>query len=688
MSIRKTQKSRAKNTELKLVTKSRPEAPISKHPLIFWTQHHGYPVEVDLREFADGKPASRNRNANRRYFTGRPNLIDQLRPILEAELAFSAPRTVIGSMTILRRWWVLLDTVEALTEAVGNPIERVDDVRQLMMLHREVAQREKMERNVFSRFRRWADLARRTLGAKPTNWHGLEGSEIEKYIPPLEQREDVRQAVKRECLRVIDQWDLFDRLRQLPHEPAEPEATSLWRGLCHLHDTQQRTGYLVPTIDALNGLDVGRHRMWCTHHTGIRPTAILQTAFASRRDALAIFSQCMVTTGWNVTVMLTLDANTEFLRNHPKDDPLDPNIRWVLTGIKERARGAEQMTVGPWKASYLAGSLIKRYMQRTQPLREVLNAQLVEARIRYEAARQEEPEAPNTKKLFREIAVLRRAQRSIWLYVDVEGRIKALNDFLLTSHFDGKGNRTRLTYMDALVADLNNKRKLRGKSEVPGVTYSDFRLWFAEYLHRSSLGNMLVVMLGLGHKSQGTTKRYVNTNLANRDAENKSLEFQEILTQELSLGRVDVTILAFKVRHGEFNQEMEDKLVQLRRLPKSRQGVGCRDPLKPPPHLKATPGLHCDSQRCLLCKQHAVLLPESLDGIAMREAELKVMQEGLPLTTFIGGDYQVELENHELALRLFDPAEVVAARAKWAESIRTGLHIVPGLLTIGQESLP
>lgn len=692
MSIRKTQKNQLHNAKLMLVRQARPEPPKSTHPLIFWTQHKEQPVEVDLREFADGKPEKKMGYANEKTFTGRPGLIKQLRPIIEDQLTFTPPKSVVKKLTYLRAWWALLDRVETQVANAGKLMDRVDDVRQLTLLHREAARSDRMNGEALTQFRGWVDIARQTLGAKPTHWHGFEKQSTEKHIPPLEKVEAVRQAVKRDCLRVIDQWDRWDRLKQLTDEPTEPEDADIWRGLRFLRETQNRTGDIVPTLDELNrGVSGGASR-WSDakfiRQVGMGPTGMRHGDFVSRSDAIAIFFQCIATTGWNAAVMLGLDVTTEFLHNHPKDDPADPNCRWVLTGIKERAKGTEQVAVGPWKVSYFAGSLITRYMQRVEPLREVLRTQLENAQTKYAVALREAPEASQTKALFKEIAELRRAHKSIWLCLDANSQITALDDnFILKSIIDSDEKRRRVSYLDSLISDLNSKRQLQGKDTIPNATLRDFRLWFADYLYRSSLGNVLVVMLGLGHKSLKTTQRYLETNLANRHAENKALEFQEILTEELGLGRIDLTILAYKVRHGEFNNEKEEKLAELRRLPKSRQGVGCKDPRNPPQHLKATPGQPCDSQRCLLCKQHAVLLPESMDGIAMREAELKAMREGLPMTVFVEGGYQMELENQEQAVLLFDPAEVATTRVKWAQAISEGRHIVPGLPTIAEVSL-
>lgn len=84
-------------------------------------------------------------------------------------------------------------------------------------------------------------------------------------------------------------------------------------------------------------------------------------------------------------------------------------------------------------------------------------------------------------------------------------------------------------------------------------------------------------------------------------------------------------------------------------------------------------------QRCLLCLENAVLLPESLDGIAMRLEELRALQGFMSIETWVNERYDIELKNNLTALRKFDLNQGLAARKKWAQAIACGEHYVPGL---------
>ena len=244
-------------------------------------------------------------------------------------------------------------------------------------------------------------------------------------------------------------------------------------------------------------------------------------------------------------------------------------------------------------------------------------------------------------------------------------------------------------FMDEVVHLLNTQRVANNARReennetllppIPHVTAKDFRVWFADYVYRASNGNMLHVKRALNHARLGTSSGYTDTNILNQNASDAARRFLNILVGELDIGRVDLTILANLYRYGVVTPEQEKTLVQLRTLPKSRMNVACKDALHPPAHLKATANELCDVQRCMLCFEHAVLLPESLGGIAMRLEELRTLQGFLPIETWIEERYDIELKNNLMALRKFDLNQVLTARKTWAAAIACGDHYVPGL---------
>jgi hypothetical protein len=380
--------------------------------------------------------------------------------------------------------------------------------------------------------------------------------------------------------------------------------------------------------------------------------------------------------------MLTLDVGKRFLFDHFKDDATDSHKRWVLTpesytlvGEKERAGGKEQFVVGMWKTRDGAGYLIKAYLTRVEPLRDALKAQLTEALQRYQEMQDAGLDTDVVSAQFAKIQLLKQGVRSVWLFLGATNEIDWLNQNQVCSSIGGK----RATYLDKLRHQLNLKRAAQNETLIPNVLLKDFRVWFADYAYRSHFGSILAVQKTLSHSQLRTSVGYVNTNILNQEASDSARRFLDILICELDKGRVDLTILAHLHRHGPLTPEQERQLMELRALPKSRQGVGCKDPNHPPAHLQATPGTACDVQRCLLCVEHAVLLPESLDGLAMREAELRALQGLLAATVWVTERYDIELKNHQHALRRYDLNLIMPARKKWAGAIACGQHIVPGI---------
>lgn len=448
---------------------------------------------------------------------------------------------------------------------------------------------------------------------------------------------------------------------------------------------------MLPTSFELNN---EKGEKWAYDNFGVGLKAIRATMFPDYRDACAVFTQCLINTPWNPSTLLTLDVTKRFLFDHFKDVVTDPHRRWILApetysapeiytlvGEKERAGGKEQSVTGMWKTRDGAGYLIKNYLMRVEPLREVIKEQLNQARLLYREMCNTGVTSTDLSVQFAAVKLLEQGCKSVWLYLGAKGDISWLDDKFMCGKISGKN----VAYLHEIRHHLNARRKRRGESIIPSVTLRDFRVWYADYVYRAHYGSILAVKKALNHSQLRTSVNYTNTNILNQEASDSARRFLDILVSELDKGRVDLTILAHLHRYGPLTPEQDRQLAALRALPKSRQGVGCKDAHRPPAHLKATPGATCDVQRCLLCVEHAVLLPESVDGIAMREAELRALQGFLAATVWVSERYDIELDNHKKALCRYDVNQVMAARKKWASAIATGRHLVPGVST---EHLP
>jgi hypothetical protein len=668
-------------------------APETDDPLVFWTQHEKEPCEVNLNPFSTGQDKSRHKQGGgRRFipFTGRPELIRQLMPAIEEILSYAAIKTVDVYMSTLRNWWRVLDAVEEAAATAGQPMARVEDVGLLTMIHSDFAHRSGISRHLFSNFRFLVDTTRLALGARQTYWESPEDPDVQKHIPPQEQRNAVRFAVRSTCRKVLQGWEQSDRLSQSETKPENPQEVNLWRNVRYMRKIQRETGKLLPTTKDLHD-DIPR---WALHTRGNFKLTLRESVFPSHWDAAAVWHQCLLITGWNSSTLTNLDATRKFLFDHFKDAPNDSHKRYVLSAVtyelmgeKARAGGKEQFVTGQWKSLDGPGHLIKTYLERIEPLRNILKEQLAQEKLKYEDMKDVDYEVRTAQ--FAKVKSLEQGCRSVWLYIDRRGKVNWLN---YKSNGSGTVNGEQVTFLDEVVHLLNSQRTaahvrrtenreglIATLAPVPHVAAKDFRVWFADYVYRSSNGNMLHVKRALNHARLDTSSRYTDTNILNQMASDAARRFLNILAGELDVGRVDLTILAHLYRYGIVTPEQERSLAQLRALPKSRTKVACKDALHPPAHLKATANEPCDVQRCMLCLEHAVLLPESLDGIAMRAEELRALQGFLPIETWIEDRYDIELKNNLAALLKFDLNLVLATRKKWAQAIACGDHHMPGL---------
>lgn len=90
-------------------------APQSDNPLRFWTNHHTENTLVDLHEFEIGATKSANPNGGGSWggaFSGRPKLIAELAPALQARLALAPLKTASGYTSALRKFFRLLDELD------------------------------------------------------------------------------------------------------------------------------------------------------------------------------------------------------------------------------------------------------------------------------------------------------------------------------------------------------------------------------------------------------------------------------------------------------------------------------------------------------------------------------------------------------------------------------------------------
>lgn len=655
--------------------------PDTDDPLRFWTQHPRENILVDLHIFAEGqseKPISAGAWSG--PFSGRPGLIRQLAPVIQAELLGTAELTAREAIKSLRAWWRLLDAVESAAKDAGQTMARVEDVRLLTDMHREAAHRSGMRRTTFNTLRRYAGLTLTALGAGRLYWNAPEDSEPKRHLPTDEQTKALRIALKQAWNKVRQRWALADRCRASAIEPDDKNDAQFYLHVQHFAKMQAKYGKTLPSAEELRD---GKSVTHFYRTTTLELVTMRATAFPTRWDVDAAFHQVLVSSGWNPATLLALDATQPILHSHPKNPArfvISPES-YELIGTKARAGGTEQMIFGLWKNTSGPGFIIKAWLERTAPLRELLQEMLAEARASYAETSSSDTPTTIREAEFERMTQLEIGCRSVWLYLDRYGEIGWLENRTLRTPqlINGK----QQPYLSAVLFQLNAERSARNESAIPPVTASDFRDIFAAYVYRQSGGNILAVMSALRHKHVRTSVNYIDNNVLNAEHDAAARNFLNHLFAELETGRVDLTILAHLQRYGKPTPEMEQRLMEYRSLQRSRINIGCKDPFHPPSSIQPASENKqmCGPQRCLLCKSHAVIMPDSMPGIALRVEELLAIQQELPFDGWAKSSFQAELDNGLAILTLFSPDKVSEARQQWARAITSRTHRIPGLFS-------
>lgn len=629
-------------------------------PLRFWTKHPKKPCLVDLTPFKEGQMHL----PNGRWggpFSARPELVGQLAPALR-ELTVTASTETVGQvMTSLRNWWRLFDRMEQRAADAGAALSVVTTVADVAELHRQVAFDSGMTRAAFGPFVRAVDVTRRALGLRPLHWTGPEEPSVRRHLPPFEKVKPIRDALKRDWYAALDRWERADQLLTGASPQSEAEAFQL-ANYQRLQEAANATGKAWPDATAFY---IGRSASFF-YKQGYRHETMLQCAFPDAADIRAAFHLCLVTTGWNPATFLSLNVNEPFLEPHPKDES-----RYLLTGYKERSK-SHQVTEGLFKCQRSAGVILQTLMRRTAPLRAQLQTDHRKLQGELEELQASGAAQVALDEKRKAIIDLEQGLKSPWLFVTPEKGITWLSG----TTFQRLGTQG---YLEHLIVGINAKRA--SHDQVPKLTATDFRDAFAAFAYQQSGGMVLYVMRVLGHKRLSSTQRYLDNTLLNDESARIFRTFNNSLWSEIKVhGRLDATVIAKWCRDGQVTDDERKRLEDYRALKRSRLGIGCKSPTTPPrsvaPGFKADGKALCSTQRCTLCFENAVILPESLPGLAMRKAELLHLQASMPAMAFSDTSFDEELHNTELALLGFDATEVSSLVTGWKHRIESGQHRV------------
>lgn len=642
-------------------------------PLRFRTAHPTKACYVDLTRFESGK-AEASRGGQRRWlgaYTGRPELILELAPAIRDRLMPLASKSVSHFIDALTSWWRVFDEIES--HLPGTT--KIVSVTQLNDLHRQFAMDRDVSRDNFGDFLSLANVTRKAMGNKALYWMLPPAKEPKRYLAPQESFFVARRELRRNWFNVLDRWDLTqsllcDSLEGCMPAASTPELKLLLRNYQHLKQVVAATGRARPDAEA----------MYCEMSSGqfsakgYSVREMLSGFYPNGNDIRTAFHLCLATTGWNPAVLLSLDVSQTFIEVHP----MDAN-RYILRGSKARAGGTEQVSEGLSKSQGSAGVILQTLIERTEPLREQLRSDLEGCKLRRMSLDGQDSE-PKAVSLDRRISRLEHAIRSPWLYftTSTPGEvISALSD----TTYATSSNASKGSFMDVLVEKIN--LNLPEDRRISPMKSGDFRDAYAYDSYHASGGSILSVMRALGHKHVQSTATYLQNTLIAGEHLKLFSTFSNSLWSELKLtGRVDPTVIAKWSRDGEVTDDQRERLGEYRKFFITRVGAGCRDPHHPPAHIDpnfVVDGVAvCCIQRCTLCIEHAIITPESMQGLCKRLAELRHIQLGMGLRAFaLESRFPEEIKNTEIALLAFDEVKVNDTVAHWESLIRSGTHRVP-----------
>lgn len=635
------------------------------------TKHPAKPGLVDMRPFAEGSAGISRKGKRFGVLTARSELISELMPAIKLHLAEATAATVDGFHRDLSTWWRLLDRTE------GGPIgetqtptksSRITSVEQLNELHRQLAIDSGMSKGAFSAFFRVVTIARDLNGIQPLFWSGPGEASVTRHLAHFNFIAALFEKIKRHWLGRLDEWRSADDLLDQKTCPCDASEDLLLKNIVRFENISKSLpkGQFLPSSPQLR---VG-YRKPAFRSVGYSVKVMYDARYPNARDVRTAFLLCLAGSGWNPEVFLDLpvDASPKAVSRTPFIAPhrSDPR-KYIMSGFKWR--GKSEPTFGDIKTDRSPGNIIRELVDRTWPLRQQLISDLAALKDKYHFAKTSNTFDENLK-FEGKIREFERRVKSPWLYVSDKGEIVAL---------DSGNYRTvgPVNVLKSLIDITNEELVAAGAPKMPYIKPTDFRDAFAMYQWRSSGGSVLQVMHLLAQKHLQTAIKYVDNNLLNAENFKTFNIMGNALWQQLASRGFDPTLLAKEVQDGPVSLEQRERLDRYRDLKLSRCGMGCPSPTNPPPEIDPNFSYDgsslCSVQRCTICEL-GILLPTSLDGVAMRRAELEWQEANLPISAIATKIFRDEVERTRLHLLCFDDLAVEAAVAHWKAKIASGEH--------------
>lgn len=181
----------------------------------FWTLHPDKPAYVDLSILAKGFDPNINNgrgSKNGRKFSGRPELLRQLMPYIRLAWIGYTEATSAGNLSALRKWWCILDEVEAKNSGQPSFFKRVVGVEDLNELHSVTARYQIKQPSTHHSFVRIVNLYLKDLGKPPLYWPAPAPLEKNNDSPEFWEIEKIRHQLKHQWFSALDRWEYADNL--------------------------------------------------------------------------------------------------------------------------------------------------------------------------------------------------------------------------------------------------------------------------------------------------------------------------------------------------------------------------------------------------------------------------------------------------------------------------------------------
>lgn len=688
---------------VELVELTTPPPSSEVDPLRWWTLHPNDATEVDLNEFAEGRAENPHgkRGLGKTWagpFTGRPTLIHELAPWVKEQTLLNCRVNAVNIGNALRRWWRLFDALEATPLPGSKRLARVETVADLTAFHEAGAHQHGVARRSFSQFRNLANKARHALGLSQLHWIAPDGPQPDRQLISDDMAKVLRVALKTNWRAVRKDWMFRDQIRAEADrrdqgEPAVDLGEEGERLLANWREFRRVAEAIGTILPSSEDLFCGRSRQQM-YQASLSLVDMRAIRFPKLWETDAAYHMALLDSAWNPSTMLNIDATDPYcVAPSLKDSQVHLVLQATPVGdgdtqgddeggtlsvgaSKPRARGKLQIAHGLAKNTCSAPFIVRAFIARTEPLRAVLREQLRHAVADHARLALSAADRTSLGEAIKRVQLLREGVRSVWVYVTRAGTVQWISKRDTGIRYWADGKRNPVTYLGMVIDQLARTGKTVGK-----VTPSDLRDLAARRYFQQT-GSIVALMLKLGHSRLRTTTEYLDNQLFRAENDEVARRFLDHLFDELAQGRADLTILAQLSRHGPLSPEMEARLIEYRSLMRSRLGVGCSNPRRPPRLVdpEHVPGQLCCRHSCLLGCGNAKFLPESLDGIAMRAEELMAISDVVPREAWLRQRFHEELEGAEGLLEHYYPStEVAEARAKWHARIESGHHRIPGL---------